>query len=127
MVMGETYHIKKYLGEIEKEVGLKIIFNNKIVEIEGPHAGSGELSMGAVLGIVDESRIDEHCNFDKYPEVGMIGLHEARKASSGIDAGARTIKKEGVCVDSELGKKLLETAVKDIIGDIKDTINIKTL
>lgn len=124
---GGNAPLKNYLEEIEKELNLKIVFNNKIVEIEGPHAGTGELSMGAVLGIVDESRLDEHCHFDKYPEVGMVGLHEARNASKGIDEGAKALKREGVCIDLGLGRKMLETAFKDIVNDIEILLGLKTL
>ena len=120
---GGNLPIKDYLNEIKKDTELKIVFNNKIVEIEGPHAGTGEISIGAVIGILDESRIDEHCKFDKYPEVGMVGLHEARSASDGIDNGAKKVAEEGVFVDIEIGKKMLETALADVIGDIKDLVN----
>ncbi len=119
---GGNVPIIRYLDKIEKDLGLKLVFNNKIVEIEGPHAGTGELSMGAVLGITDDSRLNEHCHFDTYPEVGMVGLHEARQASSGIEKGALKVKDEGVCVDLELGRKLLEIAVNDIISDVKDLL-----
>lgn len=119
---GGNVPITDYIGDIEQELGLKIVFNNKIVEIEGPHAGTGELSMGAVLGIVDESCLDEHCNFDSYPEVGMVGLHDARKASKDIENGAHKVKKEGVYLDIELGNQLLETALEYIIDDIKDLL-----
>ena len=37
--------------KISEKTGLKIIFNNSIIEKEGPHACTGELSMGKVLGI----------------------------------------------------------------------------
>lgn len=122
---GGNVPIKDYIGDMEKYLGLKIVFNNKIVEIEGPHAATGELSMGAVLGIVDESRLNEHCQFDNYPEVGMVGLNEARKASEGIEKGAQKVKKEGVCVDIELGNQLLEVALESIIDDMKDLLNKK--
>jgi 2-amino-5-formylamino-6-ribosylaminopyrimidin-4(3H)-one 5'-monophosphate deformylase len=121
---GGNVPIKDYLDEMEKYLGLKIVFNNKIVEIEGPHAGTGELSMGAVLGIVDESRLAEQCQFDDYPEVGMVGLHEAREASKGINSGAIEVKNEGVCIDLELGTNLLETAIEAIIGDIKSLLEL---
>lgn len=120
---GGNVSIKDYLNKIKKDTQLEIVFNNKIVEIEGPHAGAGELSIGAVLGIVDESRLDEHCQFDDYPEVGMVGLDEARKASAGIEIGASKVAEKGVCVDLEMGKNMLETAVKDVIGDISDLID----
>jgi len=115
---GGNLSIKKYLTTLEKELDLKIVFNNKIVEIEGPHAGTGELSIGAVLGIVDAEMLDEHCRFEEYPEVGMVGLKEARKHSPGIERGARELLKSGVCVDLELGEHLLETAIEDVIQDV---------
>ncbi|OEC85289.1 MULTISPECIES: 2-amino-5-formylamino-6-ribosylaminopyrimidin-4(3H)-one 5'-monophosphate deformylase [Methanobacterium] len=112
-----------HIEEIEKELKLKIVFNNKIVEIEGPHAGTGELSMGSILKIADESKLPEHCDFKKYPEVGMVGLKEARIVNEGINDGARAVEKEGVCIDVELGKQLLDIAVEDIMGDIKKLVN----
>lgn len=109
-----------YIEDVEKELELKIIFNNKIVEIEGPHAGTSELSIGSVLKIVDEFKLPEHCNFKKYPEVGMVGFKEAREIDEGINEGAKVVEDEGVCINTELGKSLIETAVNDIIQNIKD-------
>ena len=40
---GGNIPLLDYLDDIEKEMEIKILFNNKIVEIEGPHAGPGEL------------------------------------------------------------------------------------
>ena len=120
---GGNIPLLDYLEEIEKEVELKIVFNNKIVEIEGPHAGTGELSMGSVLKITDEFRLPEQCNFKEHPEVGMVGLKEARVIDDGINEGAVAVEKEGVCVDAELGNMLLETAVEDIIKDIKNMLH----
>jgi 2-amino-5-formylamino-6-ribosylaminopyrimidin-4(3H)-one 5'-monophosphate deformylase len=116
---GGNVPLKDYLGKLEAELGLKIILNNRIVEIEGPHAGTGELSMGAALGFLDESRLDEHCDFKVYPEVGMVGLTEARKAEKGIDKGAMTVEKNGVHVDPDLGQKMLDDAVEAIIKDVE--------
>lgn len=115
---GGNIPIKEYLPALEEELSLKILFNNKIVEIEGPHAGTGELSIGAVLGILDDTKLEEHCKFKEYPEVGMVGLDEAREKSEGIDAGAREILKNGVCVDEELGSYLLEEAIEDVVGNV---------
>ena len=120
---GGNVPIKDYLNDIEVELGLEIIFNNKIVEIEGPHAGTGELSMGVVLGMADESRLNEHCHFDEYPEVGMVGLQKARQQSKGIDDGACEVQRQGVCVDLELGESLLETAICDIIQDVESLLS----
>ena len=119
---GGNVPIKDFLIDIENEVGLKIVFNNSIVEIEGPHAGTGELSMGMVLGMVDESRLNEHCHFEKYPEVGMVGLQEARQQSEGIDDGACQVENEGVVVDLELGKTLLEKAIRNIVEDVQSLL-----
>jgi 2-amino-5-formylamino-6-ribosylaminopyrimidin-4(3H)-one 5'-monophosphate deformylase len=110
--------VKNYLKQLEKELKLEIVFNNKIVEIEGAHAGTGELSIGAILGIVDADRLDEHCHFEEYPEVGMVGLKEAREASEGINREAQEMEITGACVDLEQGEYLLEIAIEDIIGDI---------
>jgi 2-amino-5-formylamino-6-ribosylaminopyrimidin-4(3H)-one 5'-monophosphate deformylase len=115
---GGNIPLLDYVGEIEKELNLKIIFNNKIVEIEGPHGGTGELSMGSILKIVDETKLQEQCNFKKYPEVGMVGFKEARRIDEGINEGAKTVEKKGVCIDPELGNLMLETAIEDIINEI---------
>ena len=45
---GGNVLIKDHLKFIKKNSQLQVVFNNKIVEVEGPHAGTGELSMGAV-------------------------------------------------------------------------------
>ena len=120
---GGNLLVKNHIPKLEKELGLKILFNNKVVEIEGPHAGTGELSMGTVLGIVDVERLEEHCHFEKYPEVGMVGLKEARNASKGIDNRARELLNKGVCVDLELGEYLLESAIENIIKDVVYLLN----
>jgi 2-amino-5-formylamino-6-ribosylaminopyrimidin-4(3H)-one 5'-monophosphate deformylase len=120
---GGNIPLLDHLEDIENELNIEIVFNNKIVEIEGPHAGTGELSMGSILGIADESKLDEHCNFKKYPEVGMVGFKEARDIDEGINKGAKTVENEGVCIDIELGNKMLETAVDDILKDIKSLLN----
>ncbi|HHT19342.1 MAG: 2-amino-5-formylamino-6-ribosylaminopyrimidin-4(3H)-one 5'-monophosphate deformylase [Euryarchaeota archaeon] len=122
---GGNVLIKDHLKFIKKNSQLQVVFNNKIVEVEGPHAGTGELSMGAVLGIVDEKRLDEHCKFNLYPEVGMVGLTEARIANKGIENGAKKVAEEGVCVDLEIGEQLLEIAVRDVVKDIGDLVNKK--
>lgn len=107
-----------YIEKIENELDIKIIFNNRIVEIEGPHAGTGELSMGSILKMVDETKLSEHCNFQKYPEVGMVGFKEARNIDEGINQGAETVENEGVCIDKDLGNSLIEDAVKSVVEDV---------
>jgi 2-amino-5-formylamino-6-ribosylaminopyrimidin-4(3H)-one 5'-monophosphate deformylase len=122
---GGNNPVKKFIEIIEEKSKLKIVFNNKIVEIEGPHAGTGEISIAALLGFLDSSKLDEHCKFDKYPEVGMVGLEEARKIDSNIDKGAREVENLGVCVDMNLGESMLETAIVDVIHDIEEIVGDK--
>ncbi len=64
------------------------------------------------------NRLDEHCQFEKYPEVGMVGLKEARESSKEIDQAAQEIESTGACVDLEQGEHLLEIAVEDIVADV---------
>jgi 2-amino-5-formylamino-6-ribosylaminopyrimidin-4(3H)-one 5'-monophosphate deformylase len=116
---GGNVPVKEYLKDLEKELDLDILFNNKIVETEGPHAGSGELSMGIILGIVDERKIKQHCNINEYGEVGMVAFTEARAKDPGIDKGARLMEKEGICMDPVLGHKLLDDALTDIERDVR--------
>jgi len=119
---GGNLPIKDYIEHIRNKTGLKIVFNNKIVEIEGPHAGTGEISIGALLGFLDVTKLEEHVLFDKFPEVGMVGLKEAREADEEIDRGAREVEELGVFVDMNLGESLLETAIVDVINDVKEIV-----
>ena len=41
---------------------------------------------------------------------------------SGIDKGAREVEQLGVCVDMNLGESLLETAIVDVIRDVKEIV-----
>jgi 2-amino-5-formylamino-6-ribosylaminopyrimidin-4(3H)-one 5'-monophosphate deformylase len=75
--------------------------------------------MGNVLGICDEEKISEHQNFHRNPEVAMIGLKLARKNNDIIDKEARHIEKEGMTIDEEFGKRLLDDAYDSVIEDIK--------
>lgn len=110
------------IEKISRKTGLQIVFNNSIIENEGPHACTGELSMGKVLGFADENRIKEHGNFEKNPEVGMVGLKLARENEPIIDKEARFIEKNGFEINEEFGRKLLEDAEKNIIEDVKSLL-----
>ena len=115
---GGNYPVKNYLKQLGRELNLEIVFNNRIVVNRRSNAGT-ELSIGAMLGIVDADRLNEHCNFEEYPEVGMVGLKEAREASEGITQDCTGNGEcTGACVDLEQGEYLLEIAIEDIIGDI---------
>ena len=67
------------LWDIEDQTGMSITFNNKVISSEGPHAGSGELSMAKVLGIVNENELENQDNVAEYEEVGLYGFKQARK------------------------------------------------
>ncbi len=107
---------------ISDKTGLQIIFNNSIIEHEGPHACTGELSMGKVLGFVDEEKIMEHGNFEKNPEVGMVGLKLARENEPIIDKEAEFIEENGFEINEEFGRKLLDDAQKSIIENVKSLL-----
>ncbi|MCD7781825.1 MAG: 2-amino-5-formylamino-6-ribosylaminopyrimidin-4(3H)-one 5'-monophosphate deformylase [Methanosphaera sp.] len=110
------------IDQISRKTGLNIILNNSIIENEGPHACSGELSMGKVLGIIDEKKIKEHNNFQINPEVGMVGLNLARENNSIIDNEARIVEEEGFYVDNNYGEELLDNAIKSVTSDVKSLI-----
>lgn len=114
--------IEEDLYRLEKDLDVKIIFNNAIVEIEGAHGGSGEASLGNVIGILDESRLEEHSDFEKYPEVGFVGMKNAREKSRGIDSLARETEEAGIIIDKEAGKRLLKACTARVIKDIKSVI-----
>lgn len=110
------------ISRIEEETGLKILFNNSIIEDEGPHACTGELSMGAFIGITDENKIREHGDFKQNPEVGMVGLTLARENEPIINSEAEYIEENGFEIDYDYGKKLLDNAKKSVIQDVKHLI-----
>ena len=120
---GGNVPLLKYINEIENELDITIVFNNKIVELEGPHAGTGELSMGSVLKMVDKLKLPEHCNFQKYPEVGMVGFKKARNIDEEINIGAKSVENEGVYIDEDWGNELIETAIKSIIDDVTNLLD----
>jgi len=116
---GGNTPLRERLPAIEAELGVRLIFNNTIIDLEGPHAATEELSMGAAIGIADESKVAEHGNFSRYPEVGFVGLLEARKRYEWAESQAREVEAGGVRADRELGRRLLERAVMSVVNDVK--------
>lgn len=120
---GGNLPIVPELYDIEDKTNLIIVINNNVINNEGPHAGSGELSMGKVLGIVNEKEVENQTDLDKYEEVGLYGFHQARRNDSNIDKGAREIKENGVYIDEIYGKELLNIAINSVVFDCEKLLD----
>ncbi len=104
--------LEKHIAEIEKKTETKLKMDSRICKIEGPHAGSGELSIGTIIGITDVSKLEEHRDLDKYPEIGFTGFEKAQEKYEWAEKHAKKIAKEEIKIDKPLGKKLLESAIE---------------
>ena len=111
------------LWEIEEKTDLAIVFNNKVISSEGPHGGSGELSMAKVLGIIDESEVENQADVSKYEEVGLYGFKEARENDPNIEEGAIDVEENGVYVDEEYGERLFNLAINSVILDVEKLLD----
>lgn len=107
------------LWNIEDKTNLSIIFNNKVISSEGPHGGSGELSMAKVLGIINDNEVINQANVHEYEEVGLYGFSQARKDDPNIEEGARDVEENGVYVDEEYGQRLFNLAINSVLLDIE--------
>lgn len=117
---GGNEPLREQLHALEEELGMRLIFNNTLIDLEGPHAATGELSMGAAVGIVDFPKMVEHADFARHPEVGFVGLREVRRRYDWAERQAREVEKSGVRVDKFLGEKLLECAIVDVINEVQE-------
>lgn len=120
---GGNTPIMAELADVEDETDITIIFNNKVISTEGPHGGSGELSMGKVLGILNEDEVDNQTDLEKYEEVGLHGFNKARENDPGIEEGARDVEENGVYVDEVYGKQLFELAINSVILDVQKLLD----
>ena len=111
------------LWDIEDQTGMSITFNNKVISSEGPHAGSGELSMAKVLGIVNENELENQDNVAEYEEVGLYGFKQARKDDPNIEEGARDMEENGVYIDEEYGHRLFNLAINAVIFDVEKLLD----
>ncbi len=117
---GGNIPLRERLPAVEAELGMRLVFNNTVIDLEGPHAGTEELSMAAAIGIANPSKLNEHVDFVRHPEVGFVGMSEARKLYEWAERHARQVERDGVRVDVELGKKLLEQATIDVVSDVHE-------
>ena len=111
------------LWDIEDKTGLAIVFNNKVISSEGPHGGSGELSMAKVLGIINEAEVENQANVREYEEVGLYGFDQARRDDPNIEEGARDVEENGVYVDEEYGERLFTLAINSVILDVEKLLD----
>ena len=111
------------LWDIEDKTDLSIVFNNKVISSEGPHGGSGELSMAKVLGIINEEEVINQSNVDKYEEVGLHGFKQARENDPNIEEGAMDVQENGVYVDEVYGEELLKLAINSVLLDVEKQLD----
>ena len=111
------------LWDIEDKTDLSIVFNNKVISSEGPHGGSGELSMAKVLGIINEEEVINQSNVDKFEEVGLHGFKQARENDPNIEEGAKDVEENGVYVDEEYGHRLFNLAINSVIFDVEKLLD----
>ena len=111
------------IWDIEDKTGLTIIFNNKVISSEGPHGGSGELSMAKVLGIINEDEVINQANVNEYEEVGLHGFSQARKDDPSIEEGAIDVEENGVYVDEDYGNRLFSLSINSVLFDIEKLLD----
>ena len=111
------------LWDIEDRTDMYVVFNNKVISSEGPHGGSGELSMAKVLGIVNEEELKNQSDVNKYEEIGLYGFKQARHNDPNIEAGARDVEENGVYIDEEYGKRLFDLAISSVLLDVEKLLD----
>ena len=111
------------IWDIEDKTDLIIVMNNKIITTEGPHAGSGELSMAKVLGIINEEEVKNQANVNKYIEVGLHGFKKARENDPNIEEGALDVEENGVYVDEDYGHQLFNLAIDTVLFDVEKLLD----
>jgi len=120
---GGNKPLREHLHKLEKRMGVRLAFTTLLVDLEGPHAGTGEVSAAAAAGLADLSRLDEHLDFQKYPEVGFVGMERVRRKYTWAERHAREVMERGVKADLELGRKILERAVEEAVGEVRRLVS----
>jgi 2-amino-5-formylamino-6-ribosylaminopyrimidin-4(3H)-one 5'-monophosphate deformylase len=116
---GGNKRIEQHIQELEHVLGVKIAFNNHIIDLEGAHAANEECSMAAAAGIVYIDELKAQGDFERFPEVGFVGLLEAHRNPK-IKKLAERTEKEGIQVSKRLGAQLLNRAVDDIVKTVQN-------
>ncbi len=117
---GGNQELEKFIPEIEEDLGVRLKMNSTICNIEGPHAGTGEISIGKIIGITDENKIEEQNRLEKYPEIGFHGIKEARKKYRWAEKHAQEVEQEEIKIDNATGKKLLKEAIESGIKSVEE-------
>ena len=79
--------------------------------------------MAKVLGIIDESEVENQANVDEYEEVGLYGFKKARENDPNIEEGAKDVEENGVYVDEDYGERLFNLAINSVIFDIEKMLD----
>ena len=119
-----TDEIVNVLKSARKHLGISsVVLNSKVIESEGPHGGSGELSMAKVLGIINEDEVKNQTDLSEYGEVGLYMFGQARKNDPNIEEGAMDIEENGVYVDEVYGNELLKLAINSVLLDVEKQLD----
>jgi len=124
---GGNKPLREHLPSLERRLGMRLAFTSELVDLEGPHAGTGEVSAAAAVGLADLSRLREHADPDRYPEVGFAGLEEVRRRYPWAERHAREVLERGVRVDLELGRRMVERAVERAMEEVRRLAGARAL
>jgi 2-amino-5-formylamino-6-ribosylaminopyrimidin-4(3H)-one 5'-monophosphate deformylase len=79
--------------------------------------------MGKVLGIIDESEVENQTDLSKYGEVGLSMFTQARLNDPNIEEGAMDVQENGVYVDEVYGNELLKLAINSVLLDVEKQLD----
>ncbi len=116
---GGNLPLYKLQSKIEDKSDVIMQINNSIVENEGPHASSGELSMGKVIGITAEEEVKNQADTNIYGEVGLTEFKQARLDDPNIEKGALDVEENGVYLDEVYGQQLINLCINSVLFDIE--------
>jgi len=112
--------LKPKISSLEKELGMRLIFCDSLLALEGPHAWSGEVSAGLWLGFANQAELSKQKDFSRFPEVGFVGLREARRKYHWVERMAREVESEELRASKLLGRVIIECTIRDAIQRIEE-------